>query len=773
MAQQRSKTRQRPPSGTPWEPSDLQAVGFFAAMTALFFLKILIGNAYLWEDFVYQWYPFRQYAATALAAGEFPLWNPYTVGGMPFFAEIQTEVLYLPMLALTLFVKNGHLNVYWLELVNVLHYFLAACGMYLLARSFALRRMSALIAGTAFAFSGFMVTHAIHQVIIGVAAWYPLLLFMMRKALQEKRWTWVFVGALTLGHSFFAGSPQMSLFFYFFLGIYVAVEIIATVGVRGLTTRPGLVLMGRAATLVGLSFAFIMVQLLPTQDLSALSQRATITYEKGSEGSLGWGQLLTLLVPKFFGASDAHGYNWWGPGAYWQYWETSISFGVAPLLFALFSLRFFRTNRHVAFFASFALFALLFSLGKNFFLHGLFFDLIPGFASFRNPGRMGVFVAFAGSMLAGFGFDAVLKGQFTEKEGKRWVTTMVWISGVCLAIVIAALLGLFDGLFPFLAQQQQRTFVRRELAIALVTIIPSFFVFYALIRRSMPAGILGILLVAITFFDLYYIGAEQNTAPQNPEEHFAQATPLVGFLKSQNELFRVNTRNTQGMIMDRNQGLMDRVFTMEGYTPLMPARVFPPAATADNFYDLLNIKYYLQTDSVRGTIGLKERPGYLQRAYLVFTTSVARNEEEVRARMTAPSFDPRKEAVVEDSTYTPISVSAPASGWQVRITDHRINRIGLTVETPQAGLLVLSEAYFPGWRASIDGAEAPVYRTNFVSRGIPVPAGTHTVDLVFDPPSFNRGALISVLTLLVCCGGIAASLWNERRSRQQTETAGA
>jgi uncharacterized membrane protein YfhO len=109
----------------------------------------------------------------------------------------------------------------------------------------------------------------------------------------------------------------------------------------------------------------------------------------------------------------------------------------------------------------------------------------------------------------------------------------------------------------------------------------------------------------------------------------------------------------------------------------------------------------------------------------------------------------------------------------VRITDHRINRIGLTVETPQAGFLVLSEAYFPGWRATIDGAQAPVYRTNFVSRGIPVPAGTHTVELVFDPPSFNRGALISLLTLLVCCGGIAAGLWNERRNRRQTETAGA
>jgi len=219
MAQPRTKTRQRPASGSPWEPSDLQAVGFFAAMTAVFFLKILLGSAYLWEDFVYQWYPFRQYAATALSSGEIPLWNPYTVNGMPFLAEIQTEVFYLPMLALTFFVKHGHLGVYWLEFVNVLHYFLAGIGMYLLARSFALRRMSALLAGTAFAFSGFLVTHAIHQVIIGVAAWYPLILFMVRKALQDKRWTWVFIGALTLGHSFFAGSPQMSLFFYFFLGV--------------------------------------------------------------------------------------------------------------------------------------------------------------------------------------------------------------------------------------------------------------------------------------------------------------------------------------------------------------------------------------------------------------------------------------------------------------------------------------------------------------------------------------------------------------------------
>ena len=108
-----------------------------------------------------------------------------------------------------------------------------------------------------------------------------------------------------------------------------------------------------------------MIQFLPTQDLSALSARARITYEKATEGSLGWGQILTLLVPKFFGVSDAHAYTYWGPGPYWHYWETSIYFGVAPLLLALFSLRFFRRNRHIAFFSLFALFSLLFSLGQE------------------------------------------------------------------------------------------------------------------------------------------------------------------------------------------------------------------------------------------------------------------------------------------------------------------------------------------------------------------------------------------------------------------------
>lgn len=765
MARSHTSTRQRTQRGTPWEPTDAQSLGALAALTAVFFLKILLGSAYLWEDFVYQWYPFRQYAATALAAGELPLWNPYTVNGMPFLAEIQTEVFYLPMLLLTFFVQHGRLDVFWLELVNVLHFFLAGAGMYLLVRSFALRRMAALIAGITFAFSGFLVTHAIHQVITGVAAWYPLLLFMVRRALDERGWPWVFGGALVLGHSFFAGSPQMSLFLYFFLAVYVAFELVAMQGWRGLFRRPVLLAGSRAAALVLLSLGVLMVQLLPTRELSELSARAVITYEKATEGSLGWSQILTMLVPKFFGASDAHGYAYWGPGPYWHYWETSIFFGVAPLVLAVFGARRFRQDRHVAFFAVFALFALLFSLGKNFPLHSFFFHTVPGFASFRNPARMGVFIAFAGSILAAYGADALLQGPAGEAERKRWRSALLGIGGTALALILAALLGLLDGLFPFLAGAEARTFVRRELLAAAVTVAVCTGLLIALVRNTKAAGLIGLALAVVTFADLYRVGAEQNTSPQNPEDHFARARPVVEYIRGQEGLFRVNTRNSQGMIMDRNQGLMDRIFTMEGYTPLVLQRIFPPANSQEAYFDLLNIRYYTYTDTVRGTIGLRERPDYLQRAYVVHTTLTARNEEEVRAAMTAPSFDPRRMAVVEDSTVAPMTLAEGDPVSTVRVTGFRSNSIVLDVETSHDGYLVLSEAYYPGWRARVDGIDTPVRRTNYTMRGIVVPRGTHQVAFTYEPASFHRGAAVTGVTLAGCLAGVAAG-WYRRRQRK-------
>ncbi len=741
----------------------MQSIMFLTLLTGIFFFRILAGSAYLWEDFIYQWYPFRQFAATSLAAGNLPLWNPFTVNGMPFLAEIQTEVFYLPMTVLTLLVRDGRLNVYWLELVNVLHYLLAAGGTYLLARSYGLRRIPSILAAITFAFSGFLVTHAIHQVITGVAAWFPLILYLFRRAITDRRWTMVFVAALALGHSFFAGSPQMSVYLYFFLFWFMVFELLTVVGLKKALSHDGRAIILRAATVVVLSLGITMIQLLPTRELSELSVRAQITFEKASEGSFAWSQMLTFLAPKFFGASDAQAYTYWGPGPYWHYWETCLYIGVLPFLLVLLSVRLIRTNRPVAFFAAIAVFALLFSLGNNFPLYGLFFKYVPGFDAFRNPARMGVLLTFSGALLAGFTINHILYGIEGAQQERAWKKGVLLAGGGSTAVIILCLLGAADGLLPAPPQQKIQMVVHNQLILSLVLVVTATgLLTAALIRKGSPV-VPGILLCVLAFVDVYTFGAGHNAGQQDPTDHFLRAEPIVRYLKAQEGIFRVNTRNSQGMIMDRNQGMFDRIYTMEGYTPLVLKRVFPPASGTDPYFDLLNVRYYTATDTARGTISLQERKRVLGRAHVVFDVVPVRTGDEAAEKMRSPAFDPWTTAVVEDTSYVPPRHGSTVPQGSARILEHQPNRMVVDARLDQEGLLVLSEAFYPGWRAFSDGQELPVYRTNYVQRGIPLPPGTHHVEVRYEPEPFARGSLITLVTLGMCLAGIGAGIIRSRK----------
>jgi len=86
--------------------------------------------------------------------------------------------------------------------------------------------------------------------------------------------------------------------------------------------------------------------------------------------------------------------------------------------------------------------------------------------------------------------------------------------------------------------------------------------------------------------------------------------------------------------------------------------------------------------------------------------------------------------------------------------------IGLSAPAPAGAVLVVSENYFPGWQASVDGRPAPVYRANYNLLGVPLPAGARAVQLVFHDPAYATGKLLTnvalVLSLLLLVGGAVA-----------------
>lgn len=749
----------------PHEWNDWQCIAIIAGLVLFFFRDHLLGNAFLWEDFLYYSYPVRNFAATSLANGEFPHWNPYTFNGMPFFADIQTTVLYLPCLALTFFVRDGILSYYWLQLLIILHYVLAGVTMFYFTKSFGLKNLPSLFSGIAFTFSSFMILHAIHLQIITMVAWWPLILLLFRKALNEPRWHWVFLAALVLGHSILAGFPQLTLYFFFFLLIFFAFEMLTLFKGRKVFSRTAALMTTKAGIVVGLAITLTAIQLLPTTELSSVSQRAAITYEKSTEGQMSWSHVLTLVFPKFFGTAVPNDYQYWGPGVYWYYWEDCIYRGALPLLLGILSLFLWKKNKYVPFFWGISFFALLFAVGDNFFLHKLFYDFVPAFSTFRAPARMMVFMSLAFALLSAFSIQHLLY----EEHGKAIASlrkALLLALGFGVALWIMIISGMLAGTFEFLEDKNILPLVTGEANVSLFFLLLSGTVLFGLFARGAWTRWMGVALVGVLFLDLFVFGGTQNKSNVNPAEYFKKAQSLMPLLKPQDtkELFRVNTRNANGMIMDRNQGMIDRLFMLEGYTPLALQWVYAPFTNGDRSHDLLNVKYKTVTNMEKRSLGLETRTTYMPRAFFVYNLHTVNGEEELKTYINSDAFDYRTTAVLEKAPGKQLPTVDDRPQWKADITEYHQNSILLKVETPRDGFLVLSEIYYKGWNAYVDGVQQEVFKADYNLRGVFIDKGQHTVEFRFEQESFRRGAMISLASLILCGAGIGLPLLRKKKT---------
>jgi hypothetical protein len=126
-------------------------------------------------------------------------------------------------------------------------------------------------------------------------------------------------------------------------------------------------------------------------------------------------------------------------------------------------------------------------------------------------------------------------------------------------------------------------------------------------------------------------------------------------------------------------------------------------------------------------------------------------QEEVLPFMKSDQFDPRKTVVLEpDKGKLLLNQRVDKNLSSVCTVLHYENeRITIRASTAQAGYLVISEMYYPGWQATVDGKRTPILRGNFLFRVIPLEAGEHEVELRFASWPFRIGAVVSLLTLII------------------------
>jgi uncharacterized membrane protein YfhO len=128
--------------------------------------------------------------------------------------------------------------------------------------------------------------------------------------------------------------------------------------------------------------------------------------------------------------------------------------------------------------------------------------------------------------------------------------------------------------------------------------------------------------------------------------------------------------------------------------------------------------------------------------------------------MRSPSFDPQKTVVLFQAPLTPFAPATELEGT-VEVVSYAANAVTLEAETSAPGWLVLSDTYYPGWEATIDGQPTPIYQANGCVRAVTVPAGRHRIEFRFRPRTFYTGGLISATS-----GFLFIVLWITLKKRK-------
>ncbi|HRP02497.1 MAG TPA: YfhO family protein [Candidatus Kapabacteria bacterium] len=725
----------------------------FAITTIVFFGGQINSNTFFWEDFAEYVYPTQTFAARESAGGVIPFWNPYIFSGMPFIADLQTGFFYPFNRLLNFFVdSSGHLSVWGLQFITIIHFFIAQLSFYFLIIYYKRSQLSAIFTAIAFAFSGILVMHVIHPMMVYHLAWFPLVLLFFDKGIKERNFRKGIVAGLILGMSLLSGHPQTSLYLFTFLFVYY-VWIVLTDYIDNKATFKEIAFAKLPAILTFLvAIGIFAVQYLPSRELANEAVRNESTYEKSAEGSLEFSQIVSSVIPNAFGVIIPEQNNKFPfylmsgdkQAPYYYYWETSFYFGVPILILGLFGFITGFRDRRLQVLLFLVVFAFLYALGSNFVLHKVFYNF-PFFKLFRMPARMMMYLVIIFPIAASFGFDYLLNNS-------KQLQNIVIASILPIIIALLGVSGLLSGMIETPASLTSILSSNSLLALLFATI--TFAVMYLITNRKINYLSAGGILVVIIFADLYLAHSEFNSSKTNFKDSYTMGADMVQSFRSTNldNMFRVNTRsyNPPYMATNRNQGMIDAFQNTEGYNPLVLARVNPALKNSEEIYDLLNVKYELRVDKEKGQPYFYENSNRLPRAWMVYNYRVI-PADKIKEEMPKQQINYFNEVILEEEPKLNKTTSIDTTFEpNVAIREYKNNYIRLEVlNTEKDGILVLSEIWYPAWQVSIDGIPAKLYRANYSLRGVAIPKGKSKIEFRFTSQQFAYGQWIAIFTLII------------------------
>lgn len=794
---------------------DLLAGGALVFATLAFFWRMVSGDVFQpadGGDLVSFLFPTYRFAATELARGALPLWNPTLYGGAPFISDIQAGFLYPPNLLLFFFEPNfDYSTMQWLVLGHIAW---AGLGMYVLLRTIrwtqmAVSRPAALFGALAFMFCDPFLVHLGNLNLIAVLSWLPWLLVahhhVLTGSVHGRGRLWLAVAGILFAVANYAGHAQSSLYLGLALAIYTLGWILSEWPTRGWRT---LVVGGWRLAAVGILALMLSAPiLLPALELTRYTERNDFTYQDTTAFSLAPTQLLGILTPSFFGR---------GPALHWSLWDrvetpyagmATILLAVGGLLMAARELR-----RRLWPWVLMAMVGLLTALGVYAIMHGWLTLLIPPLSQMRAPARTLILWNTALAVIAAVGVDMLIRqGQdaLVGMGGRYWRNFLTRGAQAWFVIIIP--LGYYT---LFLTQENETAFLRASVALLALLFAAIWWLATWLIMAGLRAGwwtgtTAAALLIACLFLDLTAAGAYTDISPVDPTTGFNHPE-IVDFLRADQaskggQQFRIDTRTEIQDLWQPDTAALYGLQDVGGIVnPLAlqqwQAQWEATGGRATRAYDMLNVKYVIVRDGTPlpegkfelaldapGDLTVYRNLGFMSRAWVVHAARLASDVDNALQQVQAPDFDPTTTVIILDNEElkhaTPFGPLADPSmvgtlestGSSATVNAATSNTLTIAVNATAPGFLLLSEIWYPGWHAVVHGTEQTtehaVLHANGSLRAVPVPAGRSTVELHFRPTGWRTGRTLAGLGM-VAIALLIVSTQRLRRSQRIKDATG-
>jgi uncharacterized membrane protein YfhO len=707
----------------------------FVLILVFFGEKLIPQNGNFIGGIDVEWYFYwnSSFIKEQILSGSLPLWNPYIAGGMP----IDINTTFYPSTLLYLL-----LPITWaFNAEIILHIFLAALGMYFFVTTLCGSKQAGLVSGIIYSLNGYIIGRifAGHTIYVFSTALLPWIFYFIEKALQNRKPYILIASGMILGLQILTCDAQHSFYIAISLTIYYFCRIIFKPELK-------LKIFFRFALffliIPTLSFGISAIQLLPFWEFISLTTHGKLTFDACANLSFPINNFFSFLAPKAevpFISKDI---------------EFFCYIGVLPLFMAGVGIFSNIHQRYKWCMVILLLISITIILGNQTPIYKIYYNYFPLVASMRVPSRAIMIFIFSMSVLAGLGVHKIVTLGLSKKG---YVTILSSIS-ICIFALLAVSLAYNISLFS------------RSILVPLSFLVSSFFIFCSI--RIKKKLLISIIVIIIIFIDLLL--SNNSLIPTLNENKLLAKRNYEKIFESNSDYHRVLLFSKY----PNRRSMKFHYFDATGYAPsylkhyyqfvhqmagveMLPeffrSSFNPKLFEIEKIFSskILGIKYAIAKKGLQ--YGLFKAKEVLPRAILVSDAIFLPKAEDHFRYLTDPSFNPQKTILLLSSDRTLSITGSKNTALEenknsVKIITYKSNYIKLQAQAKQACYLFLSETYYPGWHAYIDGKKAPILRANFLARAIPIPEGKHKIELTFRPISFLVGAGITIFTILLLIG---------------------